>query len=90
VEQRPTQTTSFDPPNSLILGAGVLGERQREGISIQERPLSFGALGDSPAGVYFGTTGGILFASRDGGAHWSAIAEGLPRIQSVQVSRIAS
>ena len=39
-----------------------------------------------PAGVYFGTTGGTLYASSDGGAHWRPIAEGLPRIQSVEVS----
>jgi photosystem II stability/assembly factor-like uncharacterized protein len=41
-----------------------------------------------PAGVYFGTTGGTLFASVDGGAHWTSIAEGLPRIQSVEVSLV--
>jgi hypothetical protein len=39
-----------------------------------------------PAGVYFGTTAGVLYASADRGAHWSAIAEGLPRIQSVEVA----
>jgi photosystem II stability/assembly factor-like uncharacterized protein len=39
-----------------------------------------------PAGVYFGTTAGTLFASTDGGQHWSPIAEGLRRIQSVEVS----
>lgn len=39
-----------------------------------------------PAGVYFGTTAGTLFASTDSGAHWSPIAEGLRRIQSVEVS----
>jgi photosystem II stability/assembly factor-like uncharacterized protein len=42
-----------------------------------------------PAGVYFGTTAGTLFASTDGGEHWNAIAEGLPRIQSVEVSLIS-
>lgn len=39
-----------------------------------------------PAGVYFGTTAGTLFASTDGGAHWAPIAEGLRRIQSVEAS----
>ncbi len=39
-----------------------------------------------PAGVYFGTTGGTLYASTDSGAHWQPIAEGLPRIQSVEVA----
>jgi hypothetical protein len=41
-----------------------------------------------PAGVYFGTTGGTLYAS-SGGAHWRPIAEGLPRIQSVEVSIVS-
>jgi hypothetical protein len=36
--------------------------------------------------VHFGTTGGTLYASSDGGTHWKPIAEGLPRIQSVEVS----
>jgi len=35
-------------------------------------------------GVYFGTTGGELYASRDEGESWSAIAEHLPRILSVE------
>jgi len=42
-----------------------------------------------PAGVYFGTTGGTLFASIDGGTHWAPIVEGLPSIQSVEVSLLA-
>ncbi len=40
----------------------------------------------APAGVFFGTTAGALFASTDGGAHWAPIAEGLRRIQSVEAS----
>jgi hypothetical protein len=42
-----------------------------------------------PAGVYFGTTAGTLYASCDGGAHWKPIVEGLPRIQSVEVSAVS-
>jgi hypothetical protein len=42
-----------------------------------------------PAGVYFGTTGGTLYASSDGGAPWRPIAEGLPRIQWVEVSIVS-
>ena len=42
-----------------------------------------------PAGVYFGTTGGTLYASSDGGARWRLIAEGLPRIQLVEVSIVS-
>lgn len=37
-----------------------------------------------PAGVYFGTSGGALFASGDEGDNWSCIAEHLPSISSVE------
>lgn len=36
-----------------------------------------------PVGVYFGTSSGQLFASRDGGEHWSLLAGFLPKILSV-------
>ena len=36
------------------------------------------------AGVYFGTRSGKLFASRDGGGRWSALAEGLPPVLCVR------
>ncbi len=36
-----------------------------------------------PAGVYFGTTGGALFASADEGESWKALAHFLPPILSV-------
>jgi photosystem II stability/assembly factor-like uncharacterized protein len=37
-----------------------------------------------PAGVYFGTSGGALFASADEGGNWSMVAEHLPPILSVE------
>lgn len=40
--------------------------------------------GNDPAGVYVGTTGGHLWASRDEGAAWAPIAEHLPPILSVR------
>jgi photosystem II stability/assembly factor-like uncharacterized protein len=39
-----------------------------------------------PVGVYFGTTGGELWASADEGASWSTIAGHLPEIYSVEVA----
>jgi photosystem II stability/assembly factor-like uncharacterized protein len=38
-----------------------------------------------PCGVYFGTSGGQLFASADEGESWEAIASYLPRVLSVKV-----
>jgi photosystem II stability/assembly factor-like uncharacterized protein len=42
----------------------------------------------TPTGVYFGDTTGVLFASVDGGVSWSAIAEGLPQIRSMEVAQL--
>lgn len=40
-------------------------------------------------GVYFGTTGGHVFASPDGGDSWQAITTSLPRVLSVEVQTLA-
>jgi photosystem II stability/assembly factor-like uncharacterized protein len=39
-----------------------------------------------PCGVYFGTSGGHLFASRDGGEQWTEVASYLPRITCVRAT----
>ncbi|MCB0076223.1 MAG: hypothetical protein KDD73_02295 [Anaerolineales bacterium] len=36
-------------------------------------------------GLYFGTTSGHLYASADGGDHWTVIAQHLPKVLSVEV-----
>jgi hypothetical protein len=40
--------------------------------------------GCDPCGVYFGTSGGQLFASNDAGDHWTQIADYLPRVLCVR------
>jgi photosystem II stability/assembly factor-like uncharacterized protein len=35
-------------------------------------------------GIYFGTTGGQVYASPDGGDHWEAIVRDLPPVMSVE------
>ncbi|MDE2125508.1 MAG: exo-alpha-sialidase [Armatimonadetes bacterium] len=40
-------------------------------------------------GVYFGTTGGQVYASPDGGDHWNAIVRDLPAVLSVEVQTLA-
>jgi photosystem II stability/assembly factor-like uncharacterized protein len=37
-----------------------------------------------PCGIYFGTTGGQVYASADAGDSWQAIATDLPRVMSVE------
>ena len=41
-----------------------------------------------PCGVYFGTTGGQVYASPDGGEHWSPIVRDLPAVLSVEVQTL--
>lgn len=42
-----------------------------------------------PCGLYFGTTGGEVYASSDSGDTWSAIVRDLPRVMSVEVQTLA-
>ena len=39
-------------------------------------------------GVYFGTSGGAVYVSSDGGDHWTAITQNLPPVMSVQVQTL--
>ena len=41
-----------------------------------------------PCGVYFGTTGGQVYCSPDGGDNWNAIVRDLPAVLSVEVQTI--
>jgi photosystem II stability/assembly factor-like uncharacterized protein len=41
-----------------------------------------------PCGVYFGTTGGQVYASADGGDSWSSIVRDLPKVLSVEVQTL--
>jgi hypothetical protein len=43
-----------------------------------------------PAGVYFGTTSGSVFASADEGDSWTCIAEHLPSVSSVETLVVRS
>ena len=41
-----------------------------------------------PCGIYFGTTGGQVYVSPDGGDHWSSIVRDLPGVLSVEVQTL--
>jgi hypothetical protein len=41
-----------------------------------------------PCGVYFGTTGGQVYGSSDGGNTWQTIAGHLPPVLSVEVQTL--
>ena len=40
-------------------------------------------------GIYFGTTGGQVYASADSGDTWQALAHDLPAVMSVEVQTLA-
>lgn len=44
--------------------------------------------GLDPCGIYFGTTGGQVYASADGGDTWNAITRDLPPVLSVEVQTL--
>jgi photosystem II stability/assembly factor-like uncharacterized protein len=41
-----------------------------------------------PCGIYFGTSGGQVYASADGGDSWNAIVRDLPKVLSVEVQTL--
>jgi photosystem II stability/assembly factor-like uncharacterized protein len=42
-----------------------------------------------PCGVYFGTTGGAVYASSDAGDHWMPIVSDLPSVLSIEVQTLS-
>jgi hypothetical protein len=41
-----------------------------------------------PCGIYFGTSGGQVYASGDAGDSWAPIARNLPAVLSVEVQTL--
>jgi photosystem II stability/assembly factor-like uncharacterized protein len=56
-------------------------------VNILRSALSVDTL--DPCGVYFGTTGGQVYASADNGNHWTAIVRDLPAVLSVEAQVLA-
>jgi len=56
-------------------------------VNILRSALSVDTL--APCGVYFGTTGGQVYASADNGDHWTAIVHDLPAVLSVEAQVLA-
>lgn len=43
-----------------------------------------------PVGLYFGTTGGEIWASSDEGASWRCLARHLPHVYAVEAVELAA
>jgi photosystem II stability/assembly factor-like uncharacterized protein len=56
-------------------------------LTVKRQAMS--ADGRDPVGLYFGTTGGEIWASIDEGAEWRCIARHLPEIYSVETAELA-
>jgi hypothetical protein len=55
-------------------------------VNVLREAMAVDAL--DPCGVYFGTTGGQVYASADSGDSWTAIVRDLPPVVSVEVQTI--
>lgn len=55
-------------------------------VNVLRDAMAVDAMDDS--GVYFGTTGGQIYGSPNGGDNWTAIAEHLPPVLSVEVQTL--
>jgi photosystem II stability/assembly factor-like uncharacterized protein len=55
-------------------------------VNVLRDAMSVDTLED--CGVYFGTTGGQVYVSPDGGDHWKPIVHDLPAVLSVEVQTI--
>jgi photosystem II stability/assembly factor-like uncharacterized protein len=88
--------TSVDgaPAVYATRNGGKSWQRQADGLppsqawwTVKRQAMS----GDTrdPVGLYFGTTSGELWMSRDEGARWSTIARHLPEIYAVETAELA-
>ena len=55
-------------------------------VNVLRDAMSVDAL--DPCGIYFGTTGGQVYGSADGGETWTAIVRDLPAVLSVEVQTL--
>jgi photosystem II stability/assembly factor-like uncharacterized protein len=80
------------PAAFVTRDAGRSWQRQDQGLpergwfTVKRQALSIDA--DSPSGVYFGTTSGEVWGSRDEGESWHSLAAHLPEIYAVETAVI--
>jgi hypothetical protein len=81
------------PSAYVTRDSGTSWQRQDSGLpqgqawwTVKRQAMSADA--QNPVGVYFGTTSGELWMSRDEGAQWSALARHLPEIYAVEAAEL--
>jgi hypothetical protein len=60
--------------------------KQQAWLTVKRQAMTADAHG--PVGLYFGTTGGEVWASRDEGAKWTCVARHLPEIYAVEAAEL--
>ena len=79
------------PAAHVTRDAGASWQRQDRGLpaeqawfTVKRQAMTADAL--DPVGLYFGTTGGEVWASRDEGASWECIRRHLPQVHAVEAA----
>ena len=90
----PRTSPGGKPAAYVSHNAGKTWRRQDAGLprehgwfTVKRQAMSADA--HDPVGVYFGTTGGELWASRNEGGKWTCIARHLPHIYAVEAAELA-
>jgi photosystem II stability/assembly factor-like uncharacterized protein len=82
------------PAVYMTKNGGKSWQRQSKGMpesqawwTVKRQAMCADAQG--PVGLYFGTTSGEVWASRDEGARWSLVARNLPEIYAVEAAEVS-
>jgi photosystem II stability/assembly factor-like uncharacterized protein len=89
----PRTSPDGKPSVYVTRNAGKTWQRQDDGLpreqawwTVKRQAMAGDAL--DPVGLYFGTTQGELWMSRDEGRKWSCIARNLPEIYAVEIAAL--
>jgi photosystem II stability/assembly factor-like uncharacterized protein len=87
----PRTSPGGKPAVYVTTNAGKSWKRQDKGLPRAQawwtvKRQAFCADAGTPVGLYFGTTSGEIWASRDEGRSWKRLAEHLPHIYSVMAA----
>jgi len=90
----PRTSPGGKPAAYVTRNAGKTWKRQDAGLPKSQGWLTvkrqaMGADAHDPVGVYFGTTSGEIWASRDEGGKWTCIARHLPEIYAVEAVELS-
>ncbi|NJD89073.1 MAG: glycosyl hydrolase [Betaproteobacteria bacterium] len=90
----PRTSPGGKPAAYVTHNAGRTWKRQDAGLPKSQgwftvKRQAMGADAHDPVGVYFGTTSGEIWASRDEGGKWTCIARHLPEIYAVEAVELA-